>query len=201
MHLKTWRLINEVSSQTQPQDGSRQREPPSKDEPGHSHFTASGLSPVPKPRSLFISLSRSMCFQCVRARAPASTCASFCYLGSSQTESFTPGGSLVPPLCSALLCRTHCVYSPANIINMADDRGLGGMWRWAAQLQCHCLIPGMPWLRGRWMRKTRAPERPCHPGHFTFAFQLAAGFQVLKERRSKDGISNESELVCHRSQG
>lgn len=95
--------------------------------------------PSPSPRSLFISLSQSMCFQCVCASARAPLRARLCYLRSSQTESFTPGGSLVPPL-----CRTHSVYSHANIINMADDRGLGGMWRCAAELQCHCLIPGMP---------------------------------------------------------
>lgn len=140
--------------------------------------------PSPSPRCLFISLSQSMCFQCVCASARAPLPARLYYLGSSQTESFTPGGSLVP-----LLCRTRSVYSHANIISMADDRGLGGMLRCAAKLQCHCLIPGMPRCAAHGWGKTGAPEGPWHPGEFTFTL-AQSWFWMLKERSNRAGISH-----------
>lgn len=111
-----------------------------------------------KPLNVF-----SMC-ECGRACAPLR--ARLCYLRSSQTESFTPGGSLVPPL-----GRTRSVYSHANIINIADDRGLkwGDVALRRRQTPVSLAHTRDASLRSRWMRRTRAPERPCHPGEFPLA--------------------------------
>lgn len=59
-HLKTWRLINEVSSQSQPQDVSRQWSCCEKTRPGHTHFTASGRIPAQSP-DLYLFLLASQC--------------------------------------------------------------------------------------------------------------------------------------------
>lgn len=88
MHLKTWRLINEVSSQTQPQEGSRQES---------RRAETSQATPTSQPQDLTQSKAQISIYfykagQCVFnmcARAPP--CVRLCYLRSSQTESFTPG--------------------------------------------------------------------------------------------------------------
>lgn len=186
MHLKTWTVINEVSSQTQLGNANRQESCQAK---------TSQATPTSQPQDLSQSKPQisiyffkpvnvfSMC-ECVRTRAPLG--ARLCYLRSSQTESFTPGGSLVPPL-----CRTHSVYSHANTINVADDRGLGGMWRWAAKLQCHYLIPGMPRCTADGWRTPEHRKDPAIQASLR-SLQLKAGFECWK-RDNRAGISQGTE--------
>lgn len=159
MYVKTWRVINEVSSWTVLWDGNRQRAAKQRQARPLLHHSLRTY-PSPSPRTVFISLSPvnvfSMCV-CAPLRVHV------CYLQTSQTEQFTLWGKV----CSSALWDTVCLF-PCQYHQYHRWQRARRDVELCGQTEVSLFHTRDTSLRSRWMRKTRAPERPCHPGKYNF---------------------------------